>query len=172
MIKHLSRRLKNWSRAVQKVGPVGSWLHVPLVGLLMAVSFNMGCTPVPLSTPSNAFQLTKAQNRGAGEGGVARAANGNPRNTKRPPETVDEEIAATDEIARFAGLHPEISYYESRRVPPKADMPWTVEIYVTVGPKADLKWSEVGYSHLLDAVVEIEKDYSAYPRGYEGHSRE
>lgn len=165
MIKHLSQRLRTKTM-------VGSWLHVPLVGLLMAVSFSLGPTPAALGTPLSAFQLTKAQNREAAKGGVRRATQGNPRTTKRPPETDDEVIAATDEIARFANLHPEISYYESRRVPPKADMPWTVELYVTVGPKVDLKWSEVGYSHLLDAVVEIEKDYTAYPRGHEGHSDE
>jgi hypothetical protein len=76
----------------------------------------------------------------------------------RKPETVDEEIAATDEMARWAGLHPEIDYYDSRRVPPKDDAPWTVEVYVEVGPKVVLKWSEEGYSHLLDAVVNIEED--------------
>jgi hypothetical protein len=92
--------------------------------------------------------------------------------TKRPPETTDEEIAATDEMARWAGLHPEIAYYDSRRVPPKDDAPWTVEVYVEVGPKITLKWSEAGYSHLLDAVHEIEKDYDTYPRGHEGHSND
>ena len=90
----------------------------------------------------------------------------------RKSETTDEEIAATDEMARWAGLHPEVAYYESRRVPPKDDAPWTVEVYVEVGPKVTLKWSEAGWSHLLDAVHEIEKDYDAYPRGHEGHSNE
>ena len=132
-----------------------------LLSLTLMTTFAL-LTPNPL----------KAQNSEAAKGGVRRATHSNPRFTKRPPETTDEEIAATDEIARWAGLHPEIAYYESRRVPPKDGAPWTVEVYVEVGPKVTLKWSEVGWSHLLDAVHEIEKDYDAFPRGHEGHSSE
>lgn len=91
---------------------------------------------------------------------------------KRPAETTDEVIAASDELARFANEHPEIDYYDARRDPPKEDAPWTVELYMDIGPKVVLTWSEVGYSHLSDAVTEIEKDFSAYPHGHEGHSSE
>jgi len=137
----------------------------------LALRVILGSTFVSMIAGSLALRLD-AQTSEAYEGGVVGATRVNPRFTKRPPETTDEDIAATDEMARWAGLHPEIAYYESRRVPPKGDAPWTVEVYVEVGPKITLKWSEVGYSHLLDAVVNIEKDYDAYPRGHEGRSNE
>ena len=88
----------------------------------------------------------------------------------RPPETDKEVIAATDELERFSNSHP-ISYYDARRDPPKADAPWTVELYED-GTGKPVLWSEAGYSHLYDAVIAVEVDFAKYPSGHEGHSAE
>lgn len=92
------------------------------------------------------------------------------RADKRPAETDKEVIAATDELEHFSNTHP-ISYYDARRDPPLADAPWTVELFED-SDKAPLLWSEAGYSHLYDAVIAAELDFSKYPSGHEGHSSE
>jgi hypothetical protein len=92
--------------------------------------------------------------------------------TKRPPETTDEAIAATDELARFADSTPGIDYYDARRDPPKADAPWTVELYRIPDPdkkESTIEWSESGYDHLMAAVLAIENAYNFCPNGAMGH---
>jgi len=94
----------------------------------------------------------------------------------RKPETNDEAIAAGDELARFCDQHNNlIDYYDARRDPPKDDQPWTVELYHLEDPHKGtdpVVWSESGYSHLMDAVVAVERDFDTHPEGYVGHSPE
>ena len=97
-----------------------------------------------------------------------------PLSANRPKETTADAIAATDELARFADQHSAISFYDARRVPFESDQPWTVELYHDAEtPPHETQprqviWSESNYSHLLDAVVAVERDFTVHPEGFTG----
>lgn len=79
-------------------------------------------------------------------------------------ETREEQQAASQELAAFAGSH-NIDYWSCE--PSSKDGTWTAELG-SRGGKDDkpLLWHEEGYTRLIDAVSAVEQDYTMYPEGH------
>ena len=84
-------------------------------------------------------------------------------------ETKDEQAAASQELAAFAGSH-NIDYWSCE--PSQNDGTWTTELGER-GGKDDkpLLWHEEGYTRLIDAVSAVEQDYTTYPEGHSGQAK-